>query len=820
MKNINFRQFIPHITAIAIFLIITMGYFSPLLEGKRLKQGDITHWKGMSKEITDYRAKTGQEALWTNSMFGGMPAYQISVEYKANLIRHFDNLFKLGLPHPAGLVFLYFIGFFILLLVLKVDPWLAIAGSIAFAFSSYFFIILEAGHNSKAHAIGYMAPVLAGIILTYRGKLLAGSLLTALFLALELRANHLQITYYLLMMVVIFGIFQLVEAYKTKSFPYFLKATGVLVIAAMFAVATNITNIWATWEYGKDTIRGKTELTSDLENRTTGLDKDYATQWSYGTGESFSLLVPNIKGGASGYLGNNEKAMEKADPATAQTVAGQNSYWGDQPFTSGPVYTGAIIMFLFILGLFINQGNLRWWLLAATILSIMLAWGKNFMPLTDFFLHYVPGYNKFRAVSMILVIADLAIPLLGMLTLNEIFKKPEIIKEKIRYFYISLGLTAGVALLFFLLPQTFFNFLSHAETQAIAQQKASLEPGQLTQFDSIVHNIEKVRVAIFKSDALRSLAFILLSAALIWLYNLKKVSKPIIITGFALLIAIDMIPVAKRYLNNDNFASKIQVSNPYQATEADKLIMKDVDPDFRVFNMTVSAFQDASTSYFHKSIGGYHGAKLRRYQELIDHHIIKNNEAVLNMLNTKYFIFPDNNKRPTIQINMGALGNAWFVREFKLVDNADQEIDAMTGFDPAQTAIVDKRFAENLKGFDAITDSTAAITLTEYQPNKLRYSYEAGTEQLAVFSEIYYDKGWKAFIDGKPAEHFRANYVLRAMRLPAGKHEIEFRFEPRVYFTGEKISFASSLILILLLVGYGGNELRKKFSTKSAKPVA
>jgi hypothetical protein len=815
MKNISYRQFIPHITAIVVFLIITMGYFSPLLEGKKLKQSDITHWKGMSKEITDYRAKTGDEALWTNSMFGGMPAYQISVEYKANLMRYIDKLFMLGLPHPAGLVFLYFIGFFILLAVMKVDPWLAIAGSIAFAFSSFFLIILEAGHNSQAHAIGYMAPVIAGIILTYRGKLLTGSLLTALFLSLELRANHLQITYYLMLLVIILGIVQLIEAAKNKAFPLFFKATGILVIAALFSVATNITNIWATWEYGKETIRGKTELTSDKENRTSGLDKDYATQWSYGTGESFSLLVPDIKGGASGYLGNNEKAMEKADPATTQTVAGQNSYWGDQPFTSGPVYAGAIVVFLFILGLFIFQSNLRWWLLAATILSIMLAWGKNFMPLTDFFMHYIPGYNKFRAVSMTLVIAELAMPLLGMLALNELLKKPELIREKSRFFYISLGITAGISLLFYLLPQTFFSFLSSAETQAIAQQRGGLEPAQLTQFDSIVYNIEKVRVAIFKADALRSLFFVLAGAALIWLFSIKKVSRVILIAGFTLLIAVDMIPVAKRYLNNDSFASKAQVSNPYKATSADQLIMKDTDPNFRVFNMTVSAFQDASTSYFHKSIGGYHGAKLRRYQELIDHHIVKNNEAVLNMLNTKYFIFPDENKQPTLQINMGALGNAWFVKEVKIVDNADQEIDALTGFDPSKTAVVDKRFAAEVKNFAPASDSLAKISLTEYQPNKLKYQSESNAPQVAVFSEIYYDKGWNAFIDGKPSPYFRVNYVLRAMNVPAGKHEIEFRFEPRAYFTGEKISFASSLILILLLVGFAGNEIRNTVRKKA-----
>ncbi|HOP13107.1 MAG TPA: YfhO family protein [Lentimicrobium sp.] len=729
-------------------------------------------------------------------------------------MRHIDNIFKFGLPHPANLVFIYLIGFFILLMVLKVDPWLALAGSVAFAFSSYFFIILEAGHNSKAHAIGYMAPVLAGIILTYRGKHIAGMLVTALFLALELRANHLQITYYLMMMVIILGISELIISIKQKTVPAFLKATGLLFIAAFLALSTNITNIWATWEYGKDTIRGKSELSSDPGNRTTGLDKDYATQWSYGKAETFTLMIPNTKGGATGSLGNNRKAMEKVDPTYAQAVAGQNHYWGDQPFTSGPVYAGAIMVFLFILGLFILKGHMRWWLLAVTILSVILSWGKNFMPLTDFFLHYIPGYNKFRAVSMILVIADLAIPLLGILTLKEILEKPAIVREKQKQFYIALGLTGGLALVFYLMPQTFFNFFSGMEQAAISEQRTTLDSSQVAQFDSLINNLEAARIYIFKSDAIRSFLFILAAAALIWLYGSKKIKAGVLTASAILLIAIDMIPVANRYLNNDNFVSKTQVNNPFMPTEADKIILKDADPNFRVFNTTVSTFQDASTSYFHKSIGGYHGAKLRRYQELIDHHISKGNESVLNMLNTKYYIVNDANRKPSLQINMDATGNAWFVNTYKMVENADQEIDALTNFSPESTAIVDKRFAQQLSGFSSMPDTNAFIQLTEYQPNKLKYKYQAATDQLTVFSEIYYDKGWKAFIDGKPAPYFRANYVLRAMIVPAGSHEIEFRFEPRVYFTGEKISFAGSLLLILLILGYAGNEVRKNFKKK------
>lgn len=817
MKNLSFKQIGPYIAILLIVLVVIFAYFNPLLEGKKLRQSDITQWKGMSKEITDFREKTGEEALWTNSMFGGMPAYQISVKYKGNLMRFADNILKLGLPHPANLVFLYFLGFFILLMVLKVDPWLALAGSVAFAFSSYFFIILEAGHNSKAHAIGYMAPVIAGILLAYRGKPILGSIITAFFLALQLLANHLQITYYLAIVVVMLGVYELIDSAKEQTLPAFFKTTGLLAIAALLALSTNFSNIWATWEYGKETIRGKSELTTNAEIRTSGLDKDYATQWSYGIGETFSLMIPNVKGGASGYLGNNDKAMEAVAPEFKETIAGQNHYWGNQPFTSGPVYSGAIMVFLFILGLLLLKGSLRWWLLVVTVLSILLSWGKNFMPLTDFFMHYVPGYNKFRAVSMILVIADLAIPILGVLMLKEVSEKPGLVKDKTRFLYIAAGVTAGLALLFWLLPQTFFSFLSDMEQQAIAEQRQGLEASQLNQFNSIVFNMEAARIAIFKADAIRSALFILFSAGLIWAYSMSLVKKWMFTAGFVLLIALDMIPVANRYLSSENFVNKSIVNNPYQPTEANKLIMKDSDPNFRVFNTTVSAFQEGSTSYFHKSIGGYHGAKLRRYQELIDEHLSKGNEQVLNMLNTKYYIVSAQDRVPAVQINMDALGNAWFVQEIQMVENADEELKALTAFFPGKTAIVDKRFADMLEGFTPTYDSTASIKLDAYQPNKLNYSYTSSSDQLAVFSEIFYDKGWNAYLDGQKVPHFRVNYVLRAMVVPAGSHQIEFRFEPKAYFVGEKVSYAGSSIIILLLAGFLFMEYRK--SRNAVKPT-
>lgn len=815
MNNIDLKKVTPHLVAIVLMVIIVFAYFSPLLDGKKLQQSDITHWKGMSKEIVDYREKTGEEALWTNSMFGGMPAYQISVKHHSNFLAFFDKIFTLSLPHPAGLVFLYFIGFYILLLTLRVNPWLAIAGALAYTFSSYFLIILEAGHNSKAHAIGYMAPVLAGILLAYRGKLLAGSLLTALFLSLEIMANHLQITYYLMLIVLLLIICLFIDALRKKTINNFLKTSALLIVAAILAVSTNITNLWSTYEYSKETIRGKTELTTEKENRTSGLDKDYATQWSYGVDETLTLLIPNAKGGSSDYLGNNEKALKGIDPQITQNVAGQMQYFGDQPFTSGPVYVGAIMIFLFILGLFITKGNTRWWLLAVTILSIMLAWGKNFMPLTDFFLHNVPAYNKFRAVSMTLVMAELAIPLLAALALKELYEKRDALKQDLKPLWISLGVTAGITLIFYIMPSAFFSFLSQNEATYIAQQRGTATGEQLNGLNMVIAGIQEARMNIFKADALRSLLLILAAGGLVFAWIKTRINKAYLFGGMIVLVLIDMLPVAARYLNKEDFQRRSVVTNPYRPTRADELILKDTDQNFRVFNLTVSPFQDASTSYFHKSIGGYHGAKLRRYQELIDHHISKQNLNVLNMLNTKYFIVPGADKQPEVQINFQAMGHAWFVSEIKWVNNADEEINALTDFNPAITAVIDKRFENQLKGFTPSADTTAIIELTKYAPNKLNYTSQSTTDQLAVFSEIYYDKGWKAFIDGKENPIVRANYVLRAIVIPSGNHQIEFRFEPAVFYTGNMIASGSSVLLLLLGVAYLVFEFRR-LRTKQA----
>ncbi|MCX6305981.1 MAG: YfhO family protein [Bacteroidetes bacterium] len=811
MKNIEFKKLLPYLAAIVIFLVVTIAYFSPLLEGKKILQSDIVNFRGMSKEIVDFRAKTGQEPLWTNSMFGGMPAYQISANYTSNLIGHLDKVLTLGLPHPASLVFLYFIGFFILLLVMGVDPWLSIAGATAFAFSSYFFIIIDAGHNSKAHAIAYMAPVMAGIILTMKKKYLWGGIMTAVFLSLEVKANHPQITYYLAMTAMLFGLFQLIQSIRIKELTPFFKSVGVLLIALVFAVLTNITSLWATWEYGKYTIRGQSELTSDKGNRTTGLDKDYATQWSYGIGETMTLLIPDFCGGSSSAkISGNSKIVEamKTNGVPDGTIAQFTSqpmpflYWGAQPFTSGPVYVGAMMIFLFVLGLIIVKGPLKWWLLAATVLSILLSWGHNLMPLTDFFLNYLPGYNKFRAVSMILVIAEFTIPLLGILALKEISDKRQDQKHLFKGLQIAFVISAGVALFFALLPGMFLDFAGAGDRYM--QQQYQLP-------DWLMQAIRDERLRLLRMDAIRSFVFIVLAGGIGWGVLFGKIKKEYAFIVLTVLMLADMFTVNKRYLNNDSFTSASRVENPFEPTAADSQILQDTLPDYRVLNLTSNTFNDAGTSYYHKSIGGYHGAKLRRYQELIDHGIQRDIQTfaktmstdstpVLNMLNTRYFILPNNDKQPVAFPNPGALGNAWFVSAAQMVDNADAEIRALNNFKPDSVAVVDKMFAENLKSYTPSRDSGDFIKLKTYTANELVYQYKSKNTGLAVFSEIYYPKGWNAYVDGQVTPHFRADYVLRAMVLPAGEHNVRFKFEPGVFIIGEKISLISSVLLIVIVL--------------------
>ena len=818
MKNPVYQKLWPVGAAIILFLFITIAYFHPLFEGKSLAQSDIIHFKGMSKELSDYRASTGKEALWTNSMFGGMPAYQISTVHKGNLMIWVDKYLMLNLPAPSGFVFLYFIGFFILMMAMGMKPWLSIVGSIAFAFSSFFFIAIVAGHNSEAHAIGYMAPVIAAILFAFRKKYLIGGALMALFLSLQINANHLQITYYLALMAIIIIIFQLVEAIKAKQLPDFFKAVGILFAGALLAIGPNISNLWTTMEYTAYSTRGQSELKDVTHVKTSGLDKDYATMWSYGIDESLTLLIPNMKGGSSEALGNYPSAVAPVKEELRSIISqNHSSYWGEQPFTAGPVYIGAFIVFLFVLGMFIVEDKFKWPLFAVFVLSLLLAWGKNFSFMTNLFLDFFPGYNKFRAPTMILVLAELVMPIIALMGLKKIIEQPEILKTKQRYFYISLGLTAGVSLFLYLFPGI-FSLISNNDLSAFgAYTKQGATDSVISEITS---NLEMVRKSILSADAIRSFLFIMAGAAFLWMYSRKIISTNLLMILVAVLIMVDLIPVDSRYLGTKNYDRKSLIEQPFPATRADEFIQLDKDPDFRVLNMAVSTYQDASTSYYHKSVGGYHAAKLKRYDELIQFQLSKGNLEVINMMNTKYIIIPDSTNQPIPQINPAACGNAWFVRGFKMVPNADAELNALSNFKAKETAIIDTRFESQLKNFKFADDTTGTITLKSYAPNDLVYNSKTKTDQLAVFSEIYYDKGWNAFIDGKPAPYFRSDYVLRAMVVPAGNHIIEYKFEPRSYILGTKLSLGSSIILLLLLLGVLATELRKGCQLRKAEKKA
>ncbi|MFI5140813.1 MAG: YfhO family protein [Bacteroidia bacterium] len=840
----NIKKFIPHLVAIGAFLAVSLFYFSPLIDGKKqIQQSDITHYKGTAQEITEFRKEhKGEEPLWTNSMFGGMPAYQISVVYHANLMKYIDNALQLWLPHPIGMVFLYFFGFYILLLCLRINPWIAAVGAFAYGFSSFFFIILEVGHNTQAHAIAYMAPLLGGIILTLRKNYIVGGALTTLFASLEMYSNHVQITYYFFMIVAAIMVVEFYSAIKEKRIPDFIKRGAIIVAAVMIAVLPNVSNLWATYEYGKYTTRGTSDLTineqgkSNEGNKTSGLDKDYATQWSYGISETFNLMIPNFKGGVSEPISSHNKNALDAipDPQMKQYAGSMSSYFGDQYFTLGPVYIGAIMVFLAVLGLFLIKDRIKWALLAITIISIMLAWGKNLMWFTDIFFNYMPGYNKFRAVSMILVIAELTIPLLAVLALQKIYESNATTTVNIgkktmatsRVLIIAAAITGGFALLCYLAPDMFNKFQADNELrQLVAQAKQQDPNAQVAQIESaytpVLEQAEIARKAIFKSDAIRSFIFILLVFGALWFYLSKKLNEQLLFAALGVFVLADMWPVAARYLNSNNYVPKAQMQSPFTKSKADEFILEDKSLDYRVLKLG-NPFNDASTSYWHKSIGGYHGAKLKRYHELMSFQLDQNMAAlmqtlrsaggisdsvikaaftrtqVLNMLNTKYVIINDD---AAPLVNPLANGNAWFVKNILPVNSANDEILKLSVINTKETAIINEKYNDVLNGFKPQFDADASIKLNSYQPNKLVYETNAKTSQLAVFSEIYYPKGWIATIDGKESPYVNADYVLRAMVIPEGKHTVEFNFKPAVYVVGEKISMAGSILVILISFG-------------------
>lgn len=815
-KNKNILSIV---AAILAFAVITLIYFSPVLQGKRIKQHDIEMHLGMSQEINQFHEATGEQTLWTNAPFGGMPAWNISVSPKGNLTNPVYKGLSLGFPHPIGSVFICMLGFFVLLLVLDCGFWISFIGAIAYGFTSYLFIVIGAGHNAKAMAMAYMAPVIAGVLLAYKGKYLWGWLLTAFAMAFEVRTNHLQITYYLALIIVILVIAELISDIKNKKLGHFFKASVGLAVAAIIGVLTCSTALYGNYEFGKETTRGKPVLASDQDNQTTGLDRDYITQWSYGKGETWTLLIPNAKGGASAYIGKQNPALDKADRQFKDTIAQQNAYWGDQPMTSGPVYVGAIVVFLFVLGALTVKGKLKWALLIATLLSILLSWGKNFMGFTNFFLDYIPGYDKFRAVSMTLVIAEITMPLLGFLGLAELMKDPDGFQKNIKKFYIALGITAGICLLFYLAPKTFFSFLSQGEAEQFAAMSKGKDGAVYAQFAS---QLEDVRVAIFRKDALRSLLFIILAAVPLFLYGKGKLKGQIAFPILAVLVLVDMFPIDKRYLNNDKFVSKEQYSKPFTASAADQYILNDNDLDFRVADITKDMFNDASTCYFHKSLGGYSGAKLRRYQDVISQYLGSelnqlrgaktaqdlmlslSQQKVINMLNTKYVIF-NPNAQPFPNAN--ALGNAWVVNDIRWVSTPNEEIDAIAETNLAHAAIINREFAQQVGDYQLTDSIVPEITLEDYQPNKLTYRFRPALRQaqnanyLVVFSEIWTEKGWKMYVDGQEQPLLRANYILRAAMIPSGEHDIVMEYAPKAYKVGNTVSFVSSLIMILGLIG-------------------
>lgn len=798
-------KFKPHLIAIGLFIAISAIYFSPVFDGKILSAHDLDTWKGMSKEVVDYRSETGEEALWTKRMFSGMPAYQISTKSNGNLIQYVDKVLQLGLPRPMNLLFMYLIGFYILLLTLKLDYKLAIVGAIGFAFSSYFIIIIQAGHMTKALAIAYLPLIIASVLYTFRGKKwLLGAVFTSLFVALQLYSNHYQITYYTVIILFFIGIVQFIKELQDETLPNFFKKVGILFVAALLGGATNYTRLVTTMEYGPETQRGKSELvTEDGKEKNDGLGLEYATRWSYGKAETMTFLIPNFMGGSTGASVLNEE--ESKTLQYLRTIRNQkkqqelqqqtSSYWGNQPGTS-PTYVGSIIFFLFVLGILYVKSPFRIWILLTTIFSIMLGWGHNFMGLTEFFFNYVPYYNKFRAVTMAMIIAEFGIALLAILALNKFLNNigvtKEDNKEKEKKLKLAFYIIGGITFIFAVFPSIFVNFLSNNDL--------------LNDNIDFTSRLVLDRESIMKSDAWRSFIFILLSASTLWFFIRGKIKKQYVVIILGVLILTDMWSVDKRYLNETHFVKETKSS--FILTKADKKILKNNKNQSRVFNYN-NPFNESRTSYFHNSIGGYHAAKLLRYQELIDNQLSKNNISVLSMLNCGWLITPDGKAIPSSTQGVNPLGNAWFVSEVNMVENANQQMESLNTFNPATTLIVDKRFSENVTEFRFDSSATIKLIQQEYKPNHLTYNLKNITsDQIAVFSEIYYEKGWNAYIDGKIVPHFRANYVLRAMMVPAGTTKIEFKFEPSSYSTGESVAYASSIILLLLLGFVSYRELK------------
>lgn len=817
-----------HIGMVLAFIVICFVYFSPVMQGKALAQSDVLQAKATQKEIMEFKAKDGTAPLWTNQMFGGMPTYQIWAKYAYNGASYGIAVVTKAFPAPIGTVLLLLIGAYFLFITLKANPWLAAAGAIAFGFTLYNFVLIAAGHSNKDLAIGFFAPIIASIMITMRGRYLLGGSLTALFLALEIRANHIQMTYYLFLAMLIYVGIELYHAIKGKTLASFGKAIGFLAAAVVLAVAVNTSLLWTTAEYAAQTNRGKSNLTTD-EGKKEGMTKDYAYNWSQGVGESFTFLVADLYGGASSIdkMAKPESHTYKAvaenltqgdpnqTPQAVQQIAQSfnlNQYWGEKPGTSGGYYFGAIICFLFVFGLFIVQNRLKWWILATTILFTLLSFGKNFPLVSDLFYNYFPLYNKFRAVESILAVVGLMVPILAVTAVIEAQSEKinqQVLIKKLTW---SAGITGGFALLVALFPTLFFSFTSSTHQQSVEALTQTLQNNSGVA-QRIANAVVEDRIGIAKADGLRSLIFILMGFGLIWALITKKLSTNIALGLLAFVVLVDMWQVDKRYLNSDNFKSKADLANYYQPRDVDKFIMADKDPHFRVYDQTINTFSDASVSTFHKTIGGYHAAKLKRYDELIQNQFNGSiNQDVLDMLNARYFILQNQqNGAVSMQRNATALGNAWIIKSVLSVKNSDEEMKAINSFDPKNVAVVDEQYKKLLDTTRLGADPSAYIKMVNYHPDHIQYEYSAPRDILAVFSEIYYDKGWNMYVDGVKKPYFRANYVLRAAQLEAGNHKVEFKFEPKAYYLGEKISLASSVLLVgfLGLAFYTENKKKK-----------
>ena len=841
------KRFLPDILVVLLFAVIAFAYFFPAdTEGRILYRHDSSAGRGSGQELTEYYQRTGERTRWTNSLFSGMPTYQMAPSYDSQqVLNEVGKFYHLWLPENVWYVFAYLLGFYILLRAFDFRRELAVLGSIIWAFSSYFFIIIAAGHIWKVIALAYLPPMIAGIVLAYRGKYVWGFVITALFTALEIQANHVQMTYYYLFIIAFMVLAYLWDAVRNHRLAQFGKATGVCFVAAALGVVINLSNLYHTWQYTQESMRGKSELVkkNSANQTSSGLDRDYITQWSYGIDETWTLLVPNTKGGASMPLAMNEKAMQKADPQFYQIYQQLGQYWGNQPGTSGPVYVGAFVLMLFVLGLFIVKGPMKWALFLATCLSILLSWGHNFMWFTDLFLDYVPMYAKFRTVASILVIAEFTIPLLAMLALKKIFDTPDFFTQKIRIYlgtskhpiiahnttnmfwlWASFIATGGMALLFAIMPSIFFpDYVSASELEAMKQIPSEY-------LGPLLSNLQEIRISIFTADCWRTLFIIVLGTAVLLLLRMKKIQPKYAVGAIIVLCLVDMWQVNKRYLNDDMFVERSVRETPQQETATDRQIMQDKAPDYRVLNLASNTFNENETSYYHKSIGGYHAAKLRRYQEMIDQYIgkeMRNMQGaivnaqgdmtrvagdsiypVLNMLNTKYVILPLQGGQTAPLLNPYAFGNAWFVDRINYVDNANAEIDAVGKIDLRHEAVADSKFKDAL-GEPAAHQSTAVVTLKKYEPNELTYTVESQKGGIVVFSEIYYP-GWTATVDGADTPVGRVNYILRAINVKPGKHTVVLTFKPASVKNTETAAYVAYLLLVLAIAAGVFFEMKRR----------